>query len=550
MAILSMACGVSSPKQLFRVVTDAEGARAPYRLQTLRGGAPFHSLLHIIISSDRGNDHRPLERSRPACHARVPVDANGFSTLIFRALTQNPLLGGSFSTMSSGCRDIKESSKMLERLSDLDELILRCRTDEAREHIAEAVASYRGGAYRATIVMSWIAVVFDLMDKVRDLSIGGEAAASRILETFEIYQQQIHSGAQQATKQALEFEREILQKVFNDLSLIDAQQLTDLERLREDRHRCAHPSFNRVGEAFRPPAELARLHLRNAIAHVLSQPPVQGKAALEALKTLVSSAYFPTDLAKAKTQLASSALGHPTPTLVKNFIDALIFGYIELDDGFHQLPQALTALTIVADTHRGIAEPRIGQQFRKIFHKANDEELPTAVAFVAAWPAAWDLLDAANRDRVTHFIEGADYNEIEPSFPFLVHIPDLVPQLKERLLDFNTNQLAALLAEEGLRPIVVDAIIARYLKSNTYNHARIRRTRLLLPVLDHLTPDHIGYLVTKAAENDQVYDETGFPRLLNRIAKLNIIPFAAYKVLVEGSGFTDVLDEEEESDET
>ena len=69
-------------------------------------------------------------------------------------------------------------------------------------------------------------------------------------------------------------------------------------------------------------------------------------------------------------------------------------------------------------------------------------------------------------------------------------------------------------------------------------------------MLDHLTPDHIGYLVTKAAENDQVYDETGFPRLLNRIAKLNIIPFAAYKVLVEGSGFTDVLDEEEESDET
>jgi hypothetical protein len=59
----------------------------------------------------------------------------------------------------------------LEQLSDLDELILRCRSDCARDHIREAVLAYKSGAYRASIVATWTAIVFDLIDKIRELSI-------------------------------------------------------------------------------------------------------------------------------------------------------------------------------------------------------------------------------------------------------------------------------------------------------------------------------------------------------------------------------------------
>jgi len=39
-----MSCGISSPKQLFRVVTNAEGTLAPYRAPDPRGGrAPFRN---------------------------------------------------------------------------------------------------------------------------------------------------------------------------------------------------------------------------------------------------------------------------------------------------------------------------------------------------------------------------------------------------------------------------------------------------------------------------------------------------------------------------
>ena len=38
-------------------------------------------------------------------------------------------------------------------LGDLDELILTCRNEEGRGYIAEAVACYRAGAYRACIAI-------------------------------------------------------------------------------------------------------------------------------------------------------------------------------------------------------------------------------------------------------------------------------------------------------------------------------------------------------------------------------------------------------------
>ena len=54
-------------------------------------------------------------------------------------------------------------------LADLDELILSCRSAAARGYMAEAVACYRAGAQRASIVATWTAVLFDFIDKLREL---------------------------------------------------------------------------------------------------------------------------------------------------------------------------------------------------------------------------------------------------------------------------------------------------------------------------------------------------------------------------------------------
>jgi hypothetical protein len=74
---------------------------------------------------------------------------------------------------------------MQQELSDLDELVIRCRGDAARAYIREAVACYKGSAYRSAVVATWIAVLYDFLDKLRELEMSGDAAARVKLQEFE-----------------------------------------------------------------------------------------------------------------------------------------------------------------------------------------------------------------------------------------------------------------------------------------------------------------------------------------------------------------------------
>src|SRR5215468_10091880 len=95
-------------------------------------------------------------------------------------------------------------------LEDLDELVLRCRTEEGRKYITEAVTCYKAGAYRACIVATWVAVVYDLISKIRDLALSGDAEAQRLVEDLNKWQPLIAQGNQDAIKKSLDLEREIV----------------------------------------------------------------------------------------------------------------------------------------------------------------------------------------------------------------------------------------------------------------------------------------------------------------------------------------------------
>lgn len=89
---------------------------------------------------------------------------------------------------------------MIESLADIEALSIRCRSDQSRAYIAESIQCYRAGAYRASIVSTWIAVVFDLVDKVRELSLTGDASAQALETRYETYIEQIEQGIRRVSK--------------------------------------------------------------------------------------------------------------------------------------------------------------------------------------------------------------------------------------------------------------------------------------------------------------------------------------------------------------
>jgi hypothetical protein len=168
------------------------------------------------------------------------------------------------------------STCLMKIIADLDELLLRCRPGPSKAYAEEAVATYRAGAYRSCIVTTWIATVFDIIDKMREAALFGNSEIKAKLADFDRWQLEIANGNKAVLSQALAFEREILSYAHKKLEFIDGQQLVDLERLQDDRNRCAHPTFQRDAIPYQPSGEIARAHLCHASSTCFSSRPYKG----------------------------------------------------------------------------------------------------------------------------------------------------------------------------------------------------------------------------------------------------------------------------------
>ena len=248
-----------------------------------------------------------------------------------------------------------------ERLVDLDELVLRCRDDQARQYIAEAVACYKVGAIRSSIVATWIAIIFDFIYKLRELELTGDINAKQKLAEFEKIR-----GSNDVSG-SLNFEKRILDLAKDTFQLLSPLEYADLSRLLEDRNRCAHPSMNSIEDIYQPPAELARYHLRNAVSYLLQRPPVQGKAAIEWLLNEVHSVYFPNTVEAAVKSFSIGPLNRPTDALVRNFVIVLVKNILfnDLDDASARRHYA--AINAVREIHRVITEKALADKLNDIF---------------------------------------------------------------------------------------------------------------------------------------------------------------------------------------
>ena len=384
---------------------------------------------------------------------------------------------------------------MNESLLDIEVLALRCRSEQSKTYISEAILCYRSGAYRATIVSVWVAVIFDLVDKIRELAVAGEAKAVPIWTQYENYIKQIDEGNVHGIKAALEFERVLIHTCKDELQFFDQQQMVDLQRLREDRHRCAHPSFQQVGEPYRPSAEQARLHLTNAVSHVLAQPPVQGKVQLARLLTLISSNYFPQDHAQAVTQLRASALARPSDALINGFVDMAIFKYFEAASPLYWKPQARYALNAITEMHRPQAEARLAKQLNRMLQDASDAELPAAAALATGISSFWSLLLPPARDKLKQYIKNTPNHLVLPGLSTLVMTVELAPIVKEKISTLSDDELATAINSFGLKGAAKERSLELISQVGSFNSANERINQLFLPIFDEFTKDEFVRLI-------------------------------------------------------
>jgi hypothetical protein len=426
-------------------------------------------------------------------------------------------------------------------LADLDELILRCRDDRAKAYIQEAVASYRAGAFRAAVVATWIAVCFDVIEKLHELALAGDKEAEHQVTELEKIRK---SGD---LVQALRFERDLLVLIRDKFELISPLEYIDLERLQADRNRCAHPSIVSDGQPYSPSAELARLHIRTAITSVLQHPPAQGKFALDRLVQDVSSDYFPANVKDATAFLSSGPLRKARESLVRNFL--VILGKSYFADNKKSSRRLVAAIVAAATLHPTVYRATFTEKLSPIFRHIPDDQLGRALFFLHDFSDSWQFLETDMQQRMSNYVSAIP-RESFSHIQFALDITALVPFAEERIRRATREDLQDQLYFTLPRQIG-DRFIDLYLESKSYEQANTWAKELMSNA-GEFSDSHIRRLIENIAANGELTGSFELGALINSLRKNGKLPPGEFEHLLQKNGLGDYAEgaKETESDFT
>lgn len=294
------------------------------------------------------------------------------------------------------------------QLSDLDELVQRVRNTYSKNYLNEAIVAYRSGAYRAAVISTWVSICVDVIEKIRELSIGNDSVAI-IIETKLNAIQPNNFVAMQA------FEKDILTYACDELELISHIEKVHLERIKDDRNICAHPTFSADGSQFVPSPELTRAYIVQAANYLLVKTPVRGKIVVDDVYNLINEESFPENDEKAFTILSSDKyLGRVRDSSARNLTIILLKRLFKDTNKLNpkQLNRIVAALGGIGMIFPEIYSEVLREKLSQILAEANDKLLKRAIPFLCRRPEAWGKVENAIVLRLEGCISFMDSSEM------------------------------------------------------------------------------------------------------------------------------------------
>lgn len=372
---------------------------------------------------------------------------------------------------------------MNNNLTDLDDLFLKMRGSHAKIYLREAIISYRAGAYRAAVTSTWISICVDIIEKIKELSINGDAEATRIETRLNGIQPNDVRGM-------LDFENEILEIAHENLGMLSLIEKKHLERIKEDRNICAHPTFSADGSQFVPQPEMARSYIVQACNYLLNQPPVKGKVILQNMYELITSQSFPTDSEKAFIILSSDHyLGRVRDSVHRNLVAILLKRVFIGDEDVSSklMTQIVSALIAVerinTDEYRGVIRDKLSD----LLARSNDDQIKRIIPFLSMKPETWNAISEAIKSRIEQLIANLDIADI-----IELQLVKPAEKINEIRNFFNawfenaSEQDAYKLVKASHSKLLLDKAIEIFITSSSFRGAESNGLNILLKYSDFL----------------------------------------------------------------
>lgn len=183
----------------------------------------------------------------------------------------------------------------MSHLTDMEELASSIKNENIRDYMEEALACYMAGAYRASVVLTFIALFDDITEKLETLGKVNKKAK-------DIYDAAVQKRSDQGV-----FETYLIDQLKSN-SLFSTLDAEFLEILRKLRNKAAHPSGHHAS------AEEARFVYSEAVSRFLSKPILSTtQLADEILASLSNANIFPSTGINVIAEVVKKDLEHIHP---------------------------------------------------------------------------------------------------------------------------------------------------------------------------------------------------------------------------------------------
>ncbi|NOT77544.1 MAG: hypothetical protein HOP07_00920 [Bacteriovoracaceae bacterium] len=280
----------------------------------------------------------------------------------------------------------------------MDSLLLKVRNQSSQQYMLEAINAYRVGSFRSAIVSTWISLTFDIISKLRELAAANESDAERLISRLDVAIQI------QDTKTFLNIEADILNDA-KRFELISLHEFYSLEKLRTDRHLCAHPAYNPNEEIFQPSPELVRAHIVHSLLYVLTQKPIQGKKAVQSLLDDINSPNFPTNFEEIDRFIKSKYLTRAKESFISNSVKVILKEIIKQNNTNHFDVKYFSALECFMKSKRQETISTVKNSINKYINTHETFTLVHILKVIPLDPEIWNIFTSENKISITTAIK-------------------------------------------------------------------------------------------------------------------------------------------------
>ena len=385
-------------------------------------------------------------------------------------------------------------------LIDLSELGQMTRNQSSKQYLDEAIAAYRAGAYRASIISTWIAVCVDIIEKIRELSLGGDNIAINLEQKLNGIQANDINGM-------LAYEREILDFACEELELISVIEKKHLEHLKEDRHFCVHPIFSIDGSPFIPSPELTKAYIVQASSYLLANTPVRGKVAIDRLYNLITGNSFAEDDENAFIILSSDTyLGRVKDSTVRNLVIILLKRIFRDDDSLSQelFLRICSALGAIERLYPEIFSEVFNNKFNQMLADTDDKKIKRSFPFLTKRKEAWGYIEDAIIIRLETTLVSLNGKELNKYWvPKLASVNSQINEIfQSHIADFDQSETENLL--KGYPTLSLkDLAIKIFIKSGNFDSAYNNGIHFLAPHSKFFTKNDLEVIFDGILKNER-----------------------------------------------